>query len=256
MFGLLVQTACKDDPPEPPKPSGKLIFNFMHHINGADVDYDTLMYTNAAGNLYSVNEIQYFISDVTLYKSDGSKVMIEDWKDYAYVDIDIPSTLTWNVYDSIPVGDYDSISFTFGFNAEKNQSFMFVNPPERDMFWPEYLGGGYHYMKLNLKWMGPDGYALGNTFHLGIGQTYDTQGNITGFVQNFFNISLPNSSFSMADKKTMVVDLVMNVEEWFDNPNVYDFDYWGTNTMQNQDAMHTIAENGWNVFSVASIHQN
>ena len=63
-----------------------------------------MKYVNAAGNPYEVNEVQYFISDVTLHRSDGTKKLIEDWKDIHYVEIDIPSTLEWAVYDDIPSG--------------------------------------------------------------------------------------------------------------------------------------------------------
>ena len=48
-----------------------------------------------------------------------TKKLIADWTDNHYVDIDIPSTLTWDVYDDIASGSYDSISFIFGFTAEK-----------------------------------------------------------------------------------------------------------------------------------------
>ena len=55
------------------------------------------------------------------------------------------------------------------------------------MFWPEMLGGGYHYMKMNMIWS--DTSAL-NPFnmHLGIGQIYSSLepnvDSITGFVPN------------------------------------------------------------------------
>jgi hypothetical protein len=129
-----------------------------------------------------------------------------------------------------------------------------VNPPENAMVWPEFLGGGYHYLKLNMKWIGQGGYPQGNAFHLGIGQIYDTQGDITGFIHNDFRVSLPGSAFTVSDKQTRTVTLVMNVEEWFKNPNIYDFDAWGGDIMQNQDAMHLAAENGTDVFSIGSIN--
>lgn len=245
--------SCEDPVPDPPEPAGKLIFEFDHRIDGAVIDFDTIMYMNAAGNQYGVNEIQYFITDVTLYNDEGGSYLIDAWKFYHYVDSDIPATLTWKVFDSIPVANYDSIAFTFGFTAQRNESFMFVNPPENGMVWPEFLGGGYHYMKLNMKWIGQGGLPQGNAFHLGIGQTYDLNGNVTGFIQNFFRVSLPSSSFSMADNQTRTVKLVMNIEEWFKNPNVFDFDTWGGDIMQNQDAMHTAAENGVDVFTVDGI---
>jgi hypothetical protein len=247
-------SSCKEDnPPDIPEEStGKIVFHFYHQIDGYSIDFDTLIYENAAGNPYLVNEIQYFISDVTLYNSDGTEFLIDDWKDIHYVDTDLPATHTWEVFDKIPVGTYDSVAFTFGFSEEKNISFMFVNPPESYMFWPEFLGGGYHYLKLNGKWL-EEGQTTQTTpfdFHMGIGQIYYSYpDSITGFIHNYFRVSLPGSGFDLAEGEQKEMNIIMNVENWFQHPHVYDHDVWGGYIMQNQDAMQKAKENGSNVFS-------
>ncbi len=253
--------SCKpDDDPEPKPEAGKLIFKFDHLVDGVTVQFDTMLYTNAAQNEYQINEIQYFISDVILHKSDGESVLIDAWKDINYVDVDIPSTLTWNVYDDIPTGSYDSISFTFGIPGPKNIPHIFVNPPERYMWWPEFLGGtngGYHYMKLNGKWLNDTNYLNSFDIHIGVGQIYAGGvvhvDNITEFVQNHFNVSLPGSSFTIARDETREIQIVMNIENWFQTPNIYDHDYWKGYIMQNQDALEHIVENGHDVFSIGYI---
>jgi hypothetical protein len=150
---LFLMSTCKEpEPPEPVEDMGNITINFVHQVNGVDIIFDSLMYITEAGNQYMVNEIQYFISDVKLYHHDGTIVRIDDWDDIYYVDSDISSTMEWQVFDDLPIGNYDSISFTFGISEIKNISYMYVNPPERDMFWPSPLGGGYHYLKLNGKW--------------------------------------------------------------------------------------------------------
>jgi len=192
-----------------------------------------------------VNEIQYFITDVVLYNHDGTQRKIEDWTNIHYVDTDLDDTQTWDVYDKIEPGTYDSIGFTFGFKPEENISFMFVNPPEKDMFWPEYLGGGYHYMKLNGKWL-PEGQTIQTTpfdFHLGRGQVYaNYPDSITGFIDNQFNVSLPGSGFDLKAGETKVVEFIMHVENWFKDPNIYDHDLYGGYIMQNQEAMQMVKE--------------
>ena len=250
--------SCKDPKviPEENKP-GKIVFYFNEVIDDEPISYDTLIYENAAGNPYLVNEIQYFISDVTLYKNDGSEKVIDDWKDIHYVDTDIPETKSWQVYDDINTGTYDSIAFTFGISPEKNQSFMFVNPPEKDMFWPEYLGGGYHYMKLNGKWL-PAGQAtetLPFDFHLGIGQIYYSYpDSIIGFIPNMFRVSLPGSSFSIENGQVQSFEITMHVENWFKDPHIYDHDVFGGYIMQNQEAMQMVKENGQNVFTFENLN--
>ena len=237
--------------------SGKLEFYFDHQIDGLNIDFDTLMYSNAAGNQYMVNEIQYFVSDITLYKSDGSSLLLDAWKDIHYVDTDLPETRGYAIQDVIPPGNYDSISFTFGISEEKNQSLMFVNPPESNMFWPEVLGGGYHYMKLNGKWKNLNGEIVPFNMHLGIGQIYDPEsGEITSYVQNYFRVSLSNSAFSINAGDTIMFNIIMNAEEWFENPNVFDLNYWGSHIMQNQAAMQAVKENGHDVFIIYRIGED
>lgn len=257
VFTSLIFHSCTDKDPVPPtEKTGKIIIHFSHHLNGQPVQFDTLFYINAAGNPYLVNEIQYFISNVTFYNSNGSELIIDEWNDIHYVDTDIPTTHTWEVFDKIPEGTYDSISFVFGIPEEKNNSFMYVNPPESFMFWPEYLGGGYHYLKLNGKWL-EQGQQLQTTpfdFHLGRGQIYYSYpDSITGFISNDFNVSLPNSGFQLESAQTVDINIFMNIENWFQGPNIYDHDEWGGYIMQNQDAMQMVKENGWNVFSIEII---
>ena len=255
--GLLL-SCKKDSSTEPPEQdTGKIIFEFANYADGLPLQTDTLMYINQAGNHYMVTEVKYFISDVTLHKSDGAQTVINKWKDIFYVDNTIPSTLTWQVYDDIPQGNYDSISFTFGINEEKNKTFLFVNTPEVNMFWPTVLGGGYHYMQINGKWKDTVDFINNFNFHLGIGQIY--KGNvidvdsITGFVQNYFKVNLPASSFSISKNETKNIQIIMNIESWFKTPNVFDFNYWGGDIMQKQAAMQAAKENGFDVFSVGYI---
>jgi len=252
-------SACKkDDNTTPAVPSGKVVFFINHQVNGQPLKEDELIYTNAAGNEYLITEVKYFISDITFYRNDGSKKVIGDWKDIFYVDENIPETKTIQFFDKISAGTYDSINFIFGISQEKNKSFMFVNPPEVNMFWPEVLGGGYHYMMINGKWKDTTGVNMPFNFHLGIGQLY--RGNtynvdsIYAFVQNYFTVSLPGSTFTIADKNNASFQLTMNIENWFQNPHIFDFNHWGGAIMQNQPAMQMVKENGWDVFSITQLH--
>jgi hypothetical protein len=243
--------SCNDEPVEPKQESGKLQFEFEHRVDGQPIVFDKLIYQNEAGNQYLVNEIQYFISDVKLHKTDGSSALLDAWEDIHYVDTDLPVTWQWNFLDEIPTGTFEKISFTFGISQQKNQSLMFVNPPESLMFWPVLLGGGYHYMKLNGKWIDTLNQESPFNFHLGIGQVYHSYpDSITSYIQNYFEVVLPNSSFELSDGQTQRFTLVMNVEKWFESPNTYNHNQWGGDIMQKQDAMKLGCENGWDVFTL------
>ncbi len=236
--------------------TGQLVIRFEHHIGGKPLVTDTLLYVNAAGNRYEISEIQWFASDVTLHKKDGLALLLDPENFAHYVDTDMPKTLVWEIKQPVPAGHYDAVSFIFGIRGEKNIPYMFTDPPESNMLWPINLGGengGYHYMKLNGFWIDRNGDRAPFNFHLGVGQKRDEKGNITGFVQNWFATKLNNSSFDLKAGEKKEITIVMNVENWFQNPHIYDHNLYGGKIMQNQKAMNMGRENGVDVFSLGSI---
>ncbi|MBM3404782.1 MAG: hypothetical protein FJY10_07830 [Bacteroidetes bacterium] len=247
-------SSCKKDQSEPEPTTGKVRLHLIHLVDGEPLIRDIKTYTNAAKNEYIINELMYFVSDITFYKDDGTSVKIHQWKDIYYVDDDMPESTSILLFDPIPAGIYDSISFLFGISEEKNQPYLFINPPEVNMSWPEVLGGGYHYMMINGKWMDTNAQIQPFNFHLGIGQLYHGNGydvdSIYAFVQNYFRVSLPGSNFSISKGDTVDLGIAMNIESWFETPHIYDHNQWGGDIMQKQPAMQMAKENGWDVFSV------
>ena len=230
-------------------PTGHLQIHFATEVDGVALQYDMVNYQNDAGNRYEINEVRYFISRVVLTKADGTQVSIADNAGIHYYDSDISSTYDWLFADGLPVGKYESISFLFGLDAVQNVTVFFVNPPETNMAWPVPLGGGYHYMQINGKWLNASDELSPFCLHTGIGQTYQ-DAEITGFVHNYFTVALPLSEFEITEGNTSSFTLVMNVNNWFREPNVYDFNEWGGAIMQNQVAQEGLKGNGKNVFSV------
>jgi hypothetical protein len=238
---------------------GKLTFNFQHHVDGEPVIFNSMQYTNAAGSEYEVTEVQWFISDITLKKNDGTVIILDQNEFAHYIDTN-PNrlgTLTWNIQDDVPVGDYQSIKMTFGLKGEKNIHYTFPDQPESSMEWPIILGGqngGYHYMKLNGFWNNTQGLRRPFNFHLGVGQERDTEGNISGYIQNWFEVELANSGFTLNSDQRAIVKLVMNIQNWFNNPNIYDHNEYGGAIMDKQEAMGKACANGKeDVFEAQSI---
>jgi len=237
---VVLITSCKKDEEK----YAASAFVFKHNVNGSELRKGVMNYTNQAGNLYEVDELQYFISEITLKTAAGQIIPITSDSAIHYVDADIPATLTWKPADRIPVTDYDSISFIFGINETKNKTGLFVNPPERDMFWPDMMGGGYHYMKMNGKWMSTGDTVKAFNFHIGIGTT-----GMGTFYQNYFMVTLP-LKFS-AGTSINEFAITMNIEKWFAVPNLWDWNSVGGQIMQKQDAMHKACQNGIHVFQVS-----
>jgi hypothetical protein len=121
------------------------------------------------------------------------------------------------------------------------------------MSWPETLGGGYHYMMLNGWFFRGDTTKTPLNVHLGRGQIYRGEtpnvDSIIGFVPNYFHVCLPKS-FSIKRDESTTLTIIMNINNWFKTPFLYDFNYWGGHIMQKQPAMQTLKENGQNVFRI------
>ena len=232
-----------------------LVLRFEQKVDTIPFSLDNRTFENASGDLYKVTDLQYFVSDFTLHKNNGTKYILAQDNGIHYVDARMPETSLWSLNKNVPEGTFDSISFTFGISAEKNISNLFPNPPERDMNWPQVLGGGYHYIKMNLLWnkTGMDTMKPFN-FHIGIGQIY--KGNvinpdsITGYVQNFFTVSLPGSAFSIKEGQVKYIVISMNINKWFFGDNNFDFANYPNMMMQNQTAMHNACMNGKCAFTV------
>jgi hypothetical protein len=246
---ILFVNSCKKD--DETVSYSKINLKAEYKVDGNPLVLNVMNYINEAGNHYGVTEIQWFISDLTLYKKGQAPFNIIKTGFYHYFDTGVPTTQTWEITDDIPVGAYDSISFIFGFTPEQNISFMINNPPASAMWWPDNLGGGYHYMKLNGFWKDTIDFKRAFNFHMGIGRIIN--GTDTIFEHNYFKVTFNTPIELLADKKKEIT-IAMNIDEWFKNPHTWDFNYWGPAIMENEKAMRTAKENGQvGVFTITSV---
>ena len=234
----LLMAACTDRDRH-----GDLTLVVSHEVDGQPLVADTLCYTTEAGNRFLVTEVQWFLSKVELHDAPGQWIPVGD---AFYIDTNSPESLSFRI-TSIPIGYYDELRFTFGFNDADNVTGRFSNPPERDMFWPEPLGGGYHYMKLNGRYLDSDGNLAPMNIHLGRGQN----AGFTEFLDNSFSVEIPIDLVIQVDGNACL-NLVMNIDNWFRNPHTYDINAFGSAIMQNQEAQRILKENGHDVFEVST----
>lgn len=249
IFISCVSLSCDPDDPVEENTYGNIYFVFNHYVDGEEVEFDDSKYTNSLGQDFGITEIQYFISRVQLHNTDGSYFEIIQDKHYHYIDSDLPATYKWRVTDSIPPGTYDSVTFIFGFVDDDNTSYMFSDDPEASMYWPNFLGGGYHYLKLNGITHRNDTLIWFN-YHSGRGQYRDSDNNITGFVDCSFNVSLP-ISMNIGAEETYYIPINMEIQNWFQNPHDFDIQYYDL-TMEDLTALLMIQDNGHDVFSAGT----
>ncbi len=231
-FAFLLSSCGKDSNAET-KQSGAIHFEFTHRAGADSLIFDNSFYTNAAGNEYRVSYLKYFISGICLYAN--GKMMYESKARPTSINgkyLEYNSKLEQN----IPVGKYDSISFSMGIIPEYNIHDAFeLNYNDLGMYWPIDLGGGYHFMKFEGHWKDGDDFGT-FAFHLGNNDNLLTVG--FPFVQQ------------IEGNITNNITVVMDVNEWFATPYLYDLTKEDGYTMGNGSQMQILVNNGHNVFSI------
>ena len=228
-------SGCSDDDKDD---AGTVTITLEHRVDGHDLVFNSNEYTNAAGNQYEVVKLEYITSDFQLIDADGGSVPI---KDHHYRHAGRPSTQKFTAL-KVPAGDYTALSFTFGTDGADNMTGVLPNEADyNNMAWPDAIGGGYHYMKLEGNFEAGDdqGAFLVHTGPSGGGD---------------FSIDVELPLMLHLDGDEWAVQVVMNVNEWFTGPNDYDFSGRG-GIMGNAGAQTTLAENGASIFSLGSVRQ-
>ena len=232
VLGLAVGCS-KNETPNPI--SANVNLHFAHLVDGNDVVLDRVLYSNAVGQDYSVKTIKYFISRVQLHTAENKTV---DMEDILYVDVRTEESLSQTLEAKIPEGNYTGISFVYGLVPDDNITGRFTAPPESLMEWPVPMGGGYHYMKLEGEYVINDESNFYN-FHAGMlnGQPYEV------------HVDLTSTAFTVKGQQ-VDLEIAMEIQNWFKNPNNWDFAYFGGGIMGNAEAQQTVHDNGQDVFNV------
>ena len=227
-FALTFSSCKKDEPIET-----NLKVNFSQTVDGFLLEKDNIQYTNVEGQNYSVKKLWYIISDITLHAEDGTYNLI---KEVHFINIDNPSTLSFTVND-LENNNYTSISYTFGLDTTKNISNLYVNEDfHTTMFWPEPMGGGYHYMKLE------GNFTNDTTF-------YNTHTGGTMGMDYSFNHTDVISLITNETTSEANISINMEVNNWYQNPNSITLSTDGI--MGNMTMQMQIKQNGTDVFSTS-----
>lgn len=223
----LMLSQCRKSPVVP---DGIVDFSVSYEVDGQELIFDTILYMNDAGNQYSVSRLEYLVSSFAFHHSDGNTILLDS---IFYCNARTAPTNQWMAV-GLPEGNYTGFSFYLGLQGEDNKSNSLPNTPGfNNMEWPEPMGGGYHFLKLEGHYLNDDGIQ-GFAMHLG---------------EN------PNEIFVKIDYPFEVIDRVdiplkMNINEWFTNPKTYDFEIDGNYSMGLGPPMQKLSQNGHNIFSI------
>jgi hypothetical protein len=173
--------------------------NFKHYVDGIELVVNEMIYTNQSNDNYSIQTLRYLISDITLHTDNGDETLLDE---VHFIDISIDSTLILNI-SQINYQNYTFISFTMGLDSLKNITNLFLNENFFPSFvWPEFLGGGYHYMQLEGDF---------NTVFNG----YTTHTGGTNGLDFSFNKMFPINEITD-------ININMEITNWYKNPEIFD----------------------------------
>ncbi|NPA33819.1 MAG: hypothetical protein GXO48_02690 [Chlorobi bacterium] len=216
---------------------GAIALKVTYSVDGESLQMDEMKYVNEAGNVYSVTRLQYYISHIELFNRDYGWTLIDT---FFLFDADkYPSQMV--TVANVPLRYYDSIRFYIGLPPNLNHHDSLPNTLEhQEMAWPEMMGGGFHFLKLEGKFKETDTSStiLGYAMHLGTNVALVT-------------VRLP-VQMDLSGKAIVQLELDMNINEWFRNPYTYNLaeePYIMGDTVR----MQIIARNGQDVFTVVGI---
>ncbi|NNE76022.1 MAG: hypothetical protein HKN31_03010 [Pricia sp.] len=246
LISVFLLSCSNDKSIETPK-SAKVALDFEHSWDDTEVtrdDFNTIQYVNANGDHMSIERLRYLISEVTFVGEEGEIFVSEG---YNLVNLSGGTGLTYELPINVPYGIYSKVSFTFGFDNENNMNGAY--PDLNSVLWnvPEMLGGGYHYMQLEGKFLDDTDTDTGYQYHAI--RAVDNSGENLVFEDTFFTIDL--GTIEIKGDATLKIN--MNIAEWFKNPNVWDLNELHSMMMPNFDAQKKISQNGKNVFSLERV---
>lgn len=207
--------------------SGKLYIATSYVVDGVPLVFDTIAFSNKAGNNYSVERLTYYLSDFRFY---NNKKLVYRADSVFYFDARQPAAATLSY---VPYGSYDSVAFNIGVDLMHNVvNGLPVTLANNEMIWPEPMGGGYHFIRLEGHWV-QGANTWGYAVHLG---------------QNAYLVMTGVKCALAVQANEQTLALEMNVNEWFDHPNTYNFNVDGVYTMGIDSLMRKIMQNGMDVF--------
>ena len=237
---LILVTRCSEEKECCVQPQFTITLNFTHHWNGLKItpqDFNELKFTNENGERLSIERLRYLVSNISLINS----------KNYHLIDVGENSGTSITIPEL--TNESYAISFRFGFSDEDNTDGTYQDLNSVSFSVPGMLGGGYHFMQFDGKYIDNNNEASGFNYHT-IKAVDRTDPNNLKFEDTSFEINL--GTIEVASNPE--IEIKMNLAEWFKNPNTWNLNELNSILMPNFEAQKMMRENGDSVFSLGVIN--
>ena len=158
---LLIMYSCSENDSD----NTFINFKFDHKWNETTInseDFYSIQFQNSFGNMLSIERLRYLISDIQITNNDGESYSLNE---HNLIDLEDNSSLNFESSQTVKSGLYSNISFVFGFRDEYNIDGAYTDLNTASWNVPIILGGGYHYMQLDGKYISNNGNESGYNYH-------------------------------------------------------------------------------------------
>ena len=242
---VLPFVACDRNDDDQAQQNTLVSVGFLHSFYEDAVDssnFNTIQYTNGFGTSLSITRLRYLISQVSFTNQDGIKTLV---KDYQLVDLSQDNSLIINDI-LLPPGAYN-LKMRFGFTEATNSSNVYPELNIASWNVPENLGGGYHYMQMEGRYLDTTDKPFIYAYHT-ISAVQNPGPENT---REDTSIEIDLGEITVTQGATQI-NINMHIDQWFENPNLWDLNILNGMLMGNYTAQKMMQENGQNVFSLAS----
>lgn len=204
-------------------------------IQNLNLFKDSIMYQNKAGSMYSVTRYNSYLSGFRFYKN-GNLLQESDAVFY----YDAFDTSTWNLhFTDLHVTSFDEMHFVTGVIDSKNRSNSLpATVANINMAWPDEIGGGYHFLKMEGRYLDPNAKNLGFVMHLG--------------KSGFQSPAVLYPACSLRSDSLTTLRIKVDVGDWLAAKQAYDFNVQGSYTMNIDSLMLILKNNGTQVYTLSN----
>ena len=204
IFSLFIFSCKKNKTSTEPATSADVTIQYNNNISGMPIVEGKYDYTNAAGNIYNVLLMKYYVTNVVLMTDYNVEVKLNN---YDLIDAFNPQEFSTVQAKNIPNGTYKTMKFYLGIDSSHNHTGAQTGAldPSNGMIWD--WNTGYLFFKHEGKFISTLGDTTQLSYHLGTDKALST-------------IYLPIDLVVNGVNKTMNIDFDLN--KMYANP-VVDF---------------------------------
>ena len=247
-LSLLTFLACDtDDDTTTPVAESDVSINFKQRFDEQSItanEFSNIAYTNANGEQLSISRLRYLMTDIVLTDEDGIETVLAD---YNLIDVGEGTGAILEAPTKFKKGEY-TLSMRFGFNDADNTNAAYPDLNAASWGVPAPLGGGYHYMQMEGVYINDQDINTNYQYHtIRAAENPGDNPSLTdtSIAVNLGNVNIEGSSTS--------IEVIMDISEWYKNPNQWNLNELYTVLMPNYDAQIMMNQNGQNVFNLGVV---